>query len=107
MRFHYGITVTLLLQVEDRFGDETTTEVGTITDCGWAPRTSTEDEDGRSQVIRGRVLYAPAGSGITAQHRVRFPDGSVWRVEGDIGPWRSPFTGWAPGDEVQLERVTG
>lgn len=101
------VTVTLLLETEDRFGDDTLTEDGTIPGCIWAPTRTDEDENGRSQVIRGRTLYPPAGAMIKPEHRVRFPDQSVWRVVGDLGEWQSPFTGWAPGNEVQLERVTG
>ncbi len=107
MPYAHGVTVTLLLETTDRHGDDTLTEVGTLTGCAWAPTTSTEDDNGRQQVIRGRTLYAPPSSGLTPQHRVRFPDNSVWRVDGEIGSWSSPFSGWAPGDEVHLERVTG
>lgn len=113
MRNPYGVSVTVLLETEDRHGDDTLTvdttigDDGVLADCAWAPATSSETEDGRSQVIRGRTLYPPPDSGITPHHRIRFPDNSVWRVVGDVGEWRSPFTGRAPGDEVHLERVTG
>lgn len=112
--FPHGQTVTLLAETRDRLGDVTLTEDGTVTGCAWAPRTtsssvhgSTEDERSRMQVTTGLTLFAPPGSGITAAHRVRLPDGTVWSVIGDPGAWRSPFTGWAPGDQVELERVTG
>lgn len=105
--FAAGITVAVLVEATDRHGDDTLTEVGTVGPCGWAPGDSTESEDGRDQVVTRRTLYTPPNSGITDQHRVRFPDGSLWRVDGDPGQWRSPFDGWVPGDEIRLERVRG
>ena len=107
----FGETVTVWLEERDRFGDVTVTGERTILGCAVAPRTSVEDVGSgsrpRATVTTGMTLYVPAGSGLTAQHRVRLADGTVWRVEGSPGRWRSPFTGWYPGDQIELERVTG
>lgn len=101
------VTVTVLRETEDVHGDVTLTTVGTVTGCIWWPLASTEDEDGRHQVLTRRGLVAPAGHGITATHRVRFPGSSTtWTVAGDPKPWRSPW-GWSPGEELALESVRG
>lgn len=112
MRLPHGITITLLRETRDRVGDVTLTEDRTIPGCGWSPAVQGETDNtevggARTQTITGRTLYLPPDAGITATHRVRFPDGSVWEVVGEIGPWRSPLTGWAPGDQAELRRVTG
>jgi len=105
--FPHGETVTVWREITDKFGDTTVVEQRTVAGCGVAPRTSTEDNAGRVRVTTGITLYAPPGSGITATSRVRLADGTTWRVAGDPGRWRSPLTGWSPGDQIELERVTG
>lgn len=115
MRFPYGETVTVLREVRNRVGDVTLVEDFTVSDCVWSPSAQGETNDVSNaerggvgtQTITGRTLYLPPGSGVTAVHRVRFVDGSVWEVVGEVGPWRSPWTGWAPGDQVDLRRVRG
>ena len=107
MSFPYGETVTVWREITDRFGDVTVIEERQVERCGAAWHMSTEDNAGRVRVITGLTLYSPAGSGITATSRVRLADGTVWRVTGDPGRWRSPLTGRYPGDTVELERVTG
>ncbi len=107
------ITVTLLREIPDRYGDDTLTPDGEVRGCFWAPMgdgdsaSSTENEDGRQQTITRRMLFAPPNSSITAEHRVKFPDNTVWTVQGESADWQSPLTGWYPGDVVHLERVTG
>ena len=111
MMFPFGEPITVWLEERDRFGDVTVTGERTIAGCAVAPRTSSEDQGTgnrpRASVTTGLTLYVPPGAGLTAQHRVRLANGSVWRVEGDVATWRSPLTGWHPGDQVELERVTG
>lgn len=107
MSFPHGQTVTVWQETVDRFGDVTVTGERQVGGCGVAPRTSTENTAGRVQVVTGLTLYAPPNSGIAATSRVRLADGTVWRVIGDPGRWQSPLTGWYPGDQVELERVTG
>jgi hypothetical protein len=108
--YPHGITVTLLREDRDRFGDVTLVEDGAIAGCAWAPRTrtaDTEETDRSAQVSSGRTLWCPPGAPVTAHHRVRFPDGTVWQVRGEPDDWRSPYTGWNPGLQMELERVTG
>jgi hypothetical protein len=89
-------------------GDTTRTQVGVIDGCAVAPAGSSEDNDQRAQVVANAVLFVPPSTvPITAQSRVRLPDGTEWLVEGVPQDWRNPFTGWYPGREIQLRRVTG
>ncbi len=105
--FAFGQSVTVWDEVTDKFGDTTVTGERAVAGCAVAPRTSTEDNTGRVQIITGLTLYVPPGAALTATSRVRLPDGTAWRVVGDPGRWRSPLTGWYPGDQVELERVRG
>ena len=110
--FPYGITITLLREQRDRTGDTTLVEDRVIEDCGWSPAVQGETDNAefgtrRVQTVTGRTLYLPPDSGLLATHRVRFPDNTLWEVVGEIGMWQSPLTGWYPGDQAELRRVTG
>jgi hypothetical protein len=108
MGFPCGQTVTVWLETKNRLGDITVSGERTVEGCAVAPRTSTETNDARrATVTTGLTMYAPPDSGITAQHRIRLADGSLWEVEGAVGRWRSPYTGWYPGDQIELQQVTG
>lgn len=89
-------------------GDTTRAEVGAIDGCAFAPAGSSEDNDQRAQVVTDATLFVPESSvPITPQSRVRLPNGTEWLVTGEPLDWKSPFTGWHPGRQVQLRRVTG
>lgn len=77
----------------------------TISGCSVQPRASTEDANGRVQVISGLELFAPADPLITANDVVMF-DGRRFEVEGDPGVWRSP-NGSLVYQQAALRRVTG
>jgi hypothetical protein len=57
-------------------------------------------------VTQGLTMYAPAGHGLTARHRVEVA-GVVYQVQGEPGSWRSPLTDWAAGDQIELDRTEG
>lgn len=102
------VTVTVLAVTADRHGDKTPTPVGTLTGCPWAPGPSSEDTDNRAQVIETGTLYPPKLTiAVTAQHRIRFPDNTVWEVDGEPQQWGNPFTGSRPGAVIHLKRVRG
>lgn len=104
----HGQTVTLLREQRDRFGDVTLVPDGTVANVAVAPRSRwDEDNNRRVLVTAGLTAYAPPGTVIEPTHRVRLEDGTVWLVTGEPASWKSPFTGWSPGVQVELERVTG
>ena len=105
----------------DRHGDPSgdATE-HTITGVLVAPSQSSEDVTTGDQATSRWDLYPPVGADIRATDRVRRPavdpapaDGAdmrhraPWVVVGDPSPWRSPWSGWAPGQVVRIERQTG
>lgn len=80
----------------------------TIDGVAVAPGSSSEPRNGASQrVITQMSIYPPAG--LVVDPRDQFTvRGKRYAVEGDMsGAWVDPFTGWAPGSEVTLKRVTG
>jgi hypothetical protein len=112
MIFPYSETITLLRENKNRFGDVVLVEERQVANCGYAPTVqgesdTTEATFRHSTVITGRTLYLPPDSGVLPSHRVRFTDGSVWEIVGDVSPWRSFMTGWYPGDQAEIRRVTG
>ncbi|GEL19358.1 hypothetical protein PA7_31950 [Pseudonocardia asaccharolytica DSM 44247 = NBRC 16224] len=111
--FRYTQTVTVWVEMRDRTGDFVRSGERDLPGCVISPRSvsevgSTELDTGRrGTVSTGLNLYVPPGSGLTPNHRVRLPDGTVWSVVGHPALWQSPFTGWHPGDQVELQRVEG
>ena len=108
MRFAYGETVTRIRQQgRDQYGDpvgEPVPDVD-IAGCGVAPRQAGEEiGQGRVAVTSGLTLYMPPGTDVLPSDRFEVR-GVVYEVDGEPGDWRSPFTGWRPGMEVQLTRV--
>jgi hypothetical protein len=116
MDFPYGETVTVLTAdtTLDPYSNEnvpdwtkppaTSTPVSGV---AVEPRPSGEPlQDARNQVTSGFTLYFPAGTAITAQNRVTVR-GTTYGVLGEPAVWKSPFTGWAPGVVVQVERTEG
>ncbi|MEU1761675.1 hypothetical protein [Micromonospora sp. NPDC005652] len=74
---------------------------------GWAfaPRGGDEQQaPGIPAVIVGLTGYGPPDADITPTDRMEVR-GQVYEVVGEVGLWRSPFTGWRPGLEVALRRV--
>ena len=88
----------------ERDWDSATSTV--IHGCAVAPRSSSELTDpGRLAVIVGLTVYLPAGSVVSPQDRM-LVRGDLYEVDGEAGVWVSPFTGWSPGVEVALRRVS-
>lgn len=74
--------------------------------CAVSPSSSSEENAGRAAVIVGLALHAPAGADILSTDRV-VVRGDTYEVDGEVGDWRSPFSGVAKGIEVALKRVSG
>jgi hypothetical protein len=115
--FAYGFTVEHERGIRDLVhGDLTWTALDPLEGCAWAPRTAEENEDNRTTVIVGLTLYGPFGADIRFDDRMILPDmpgaapqprkQRTYKVIGDPGVWHNPLTGWKPGLEVALERVT-
>lgn len=102
-----GQVVTVRRYAMDRYGDRTVTATFTLGRCAFAPRTSNENNDRANTVVADAELYVPPWAGIKASDEVELADGTKWEVAGRPENWRSPFTGWQPGDVVALTRVTG
>ena len=113
--FPHGETVTVLTAgyEEDPYSQDlvqswewTPTEVD-VAGCAVEPRPSSEpSQEARNATVSGFTLYMPAGTVIGPQNRVRVR-GGTYEVLGEKAEWVSPFTGWAPGVVVQVQRVDG
>lgn len=110
--FVNGEIVTLLTPTSgtDRYGDTaanwTAPEATAVPGCAVAPRASTETTADGDRVIIGLTVYLPPGTAVTSKQRV-VVRGETYEVVGEPGEWRSPYTGWAPGTEIALQRVEG
>jgi hypothetical protein len=106
--FPFGQTVAVWLEDRDRFGDVTRVDERVIDGVAIAPRVSNEGGgDLRTAILTtGLTMYAPPGHGLTARHRVEV-DGVEYRVQGTPGRWTSPLSGWAAGDQIELDRTEG
>jgi hypothetical protein len=88
-------------------GDPLPYTTHTVAGCAFAPRASTETVDRRDTVITGLTLFAPPDADIQPTDRIQRADGSLWEVDGEPGDWQTPWTGWHPGLEIAVKRVTG
>lgn len=104
-----GETVVAYREQRNRVGDVSRVDEQIIEGVVLAPRTSSEaGGDMRTAVVRtGMTAYLPDVSGLTSAHRIIREDGSVWRVSGTPAVWENPLTGWEPGVQVEIDRVTG
>jgi hypothetical protein len=107
MNFPHGVMVTLISTTVTDDGLGNTTET-TVTyewgPCAIAPRYANESTDPRvAPVVVGKTVYGPPVD-IDANDTVVI-DGEAWQVDGDPAAWSNPFTGWAPGIEVQVKRA--
>lgn len=104
-----GETVRTYREQRNRVGDVQQVDEQLLEGVVFAPRTSSEvGGDMRTAVVRtGLTAYLPEVHGLTASHRIVREDGSVWRVSGTPAEWQNPLTGWQPGVQVEVDRVTG
>jgi hypothetical protein len=115
----FGETVTRLrgVSVSDPYSGDTVTDwtspdelpvpgVAVEPTTEAATQTRNAQTERRQQITTGYRLYCPPAADIAAGDRVRVR-GRNHRVVGEPDDWRSPFTGWAPGLVVTLERVEG
>jgi hypothetical protein len=82
----FTITVEVHRATRTRFGDVTRELHHSLDGCFLAPRYANDAGVGRGSV--------------------KTPDGNFYDVLGEAALWENPFTGWRPGFEAALERVT-
>ena len=103
-----AVTVVVRREQRDRFGDRVYTGAREVHGVIIAPQSSSEVGTLRAATITtGLTMYAPGGSGLTANDRVTLPDGTEWDVDGVPGKWFNPIGASFDGEQVQLQRVTG
>lgn len=81
----------------------------TVSDVGVAPLTPQESAELFGDMsIGGFTLYLPHGADLGAADTVTVRGTSGYQVEGDAGAveWRSPFTGWNPGQVAVVRRAS-
>lgn len=106
--FNEAVTILEGTETTDRYGNtvldwDTPTELGV--NAIVYPRTTSEDNDGRTAVLVGLTALLPTGTAVTAHSRV-IARGGTYAVVGEPADWRSPW-GWKPGIQIDLERVAG
>jgi endonuclease YncB( thermonuclease family) len=103
-------TVTLIRRtkgVPDAFGNDTWTTAATPVQAVYAPGSSSENVgQGRDALTLQPTVYLPGGTDVRAVDAVVI-DGDTFEVDGEPIDWRHALTGWNPGVEVRLRRVTG
>lgn len=109
MTFPFAQTVTLVKRVKsgtDGLGNDVFTTTTTDVPGAFNPGTSAELVQGQDVVTTQPTVYLPAGTDVVATDAVQVA-GEQFEVDGSPNVWTNPFTGWAPGVEVKLRRVTG
>lgn len=106
MNFLFTVTVEVWRATRVRFGDVERAKHHEIEGCVLVPRYSTEAGDNTNRVIVGFSIYAPPGADVLADDWIKAPDGNTYNVVGEAVAWKNPFTGWTPGVEAALQRVT-
>lgn len=96
------VQVTVQRASFNRFNDAAYVDHHTISDCIEYPTGSTEQD---MAVTDSRTLLVPSGSDIVPTDRIRL-NGLLYQVEGLPMDWEDPLTGWRPGMQVRLERVS-
>lgn len=113
MQFASGHTLARIRTAgTDRYGDPLPEERTEIHGCGVAPTTTDSVEDFRQSVTTGYQVMLPPGYTVDATDLFELPapfgtPNDKWKVVGEVQPWVSPFSGWAPGTIVHLRRRTG
>lgn len=91
----------------DDYGDPLPTTDVTVSGVLVDPfGSSTEDTDRRNQTVSEVTIYDPSYCAIESSDTVTL-NGKRYEVVGEPAQAHSPFTGWSPGQRIQLRRVTG
>lgn len=110
MRNGEQVTVLTATTTADRHGNVvrvwTDPESSTVCKAGVAPVSSSEDNDGRTEVASQLDVYLPADVIVDPFDRMVIRS-ETWEVVGDPAVWRSPLSGWRPGSVVRVRKVDG
>lgn len=72
-----------------------------------APSTGTETQsEDRNTRETPMSLYCAPGIDVLPHDRIRARSG-LWNVEGEVADWKNALTGWNPGMEFRVKKVTG
>lgn len=77
---------------------------------GIAPLTEAEvHATGRDSLIVGYTVYADFDADVRHDDQVELPApwSGVFDVDGEIGRWENPMTGWQAGSTFRLRRAQG
>lgn len=111
MTFPYAKTVVLsmrvLLPAPDPYGnDQYTLQPVTLTPVVVWPTGATEQMQGQDLSTSGVTALLPAGTDVDAIDKLTI-DGKDYEIDGQPASFLSPFSGFTPGVQVSLTRVTG
>lgn len=109
MTFPFGEQITLVHRTKgtpDAYGNDTWTTTTTTVTGAFNPGSSVESVQGQDLLTVQPAVYLPAGTPLAAIDAVQIR-GLTYEVDGSPNTWVNPFTGWQPGVEVRLKRVTG
>jgi hypothetical protein len=109
MTFPYGEPVTVVTRAVtgvDSYGNDVVSESSVTVSGAFAPQIGYEVTGSRDTVITQPHVYLPAGTAVTPTS-VLVVRGARFEVDGTPNEWRSPFSGWEPGIDVPLRKVTG
>jgi hypothetical protein len=121
----FGERVTVQRGTPDRFNDMVYTDDHQIDGVIIYPTSATEQGTTNTSVTDNREMLAPPGSDVRYVDRIlihpRGGDGlpvatvaaddpirkvNTYQVLGAGQDWQNPFTGWHPGMQFSLERIT-
>ena len=106
-----GINITMVQRVPDGVtadGNDAFRLVETVQPgCAFDPGGTSEEQDGRDQVVREPTVYFPDGSAAPTAIDYLLIDGDKYEIKGTPKVYRNPFTGYQPGAVIPLQKVTG
>ena len=92
---------------EETLGDWAGPEESVVEGVAIAASSTVEPvNDSRAQVITQMSIYCGPDEDIRPEDRIRARSG-VWEVLGEIQAFPNPFTGWNPGSEFAIKKVSG
>lgn len=92
---------------EETLGDWADPEESAVEGVAIAASSTVEPvNDSRAQVITQMSIYCGPDEDIRPEDRIRARSG-VWEVLGEIQAFPNPFTGWNPGSEFAIKKVSG